>query len=259
MPALTCDEISDALAAFALGALDRDEIGAVEDHLAHCAGCALELARHRRTVDALAGAVPAVAPSAGGRIRLLNAASFSRDLPAPTPISAAPRNARRNVPRWVLPAVSIAATLLLVGMGVLGVLLDRALDQRDQAANTAQLLSTYVSAGGQVVTLKAQPVSLYKSYNGRGSLLTAPGKNPMVVVVGCPKSGDYLTYWVWFAHDGQRVPAGKLTVGGDGSGWIALDSNLPLADFDTIGITIQVQDNQREDVLVASLDSTSVS
>jgi hypothetical protein len=261
-PTLTCREVVDALGAYALGALDRDEIVAVEEHLTTCPACSLALAEQHRTVDALAGAIRPVEPSPDVRARLMAAARREPTISpvpllAPVPITAAKKPAR-SIPRWVLPAVSIAATLLLVGVGVLAVLLTRTIDQRDQAAETARLLSTYVSAGGQVVTLQAQPVSLYQSYNGKGSLLTAPGKDPVVVVAGCPESGDYLTYWVWFARGGERVPAGKLTVGGDGSGWIELDSGLSLSDYDTIGITIQTDKDQREDVLVAPLSASSV-
>jgi len=84
-------------------------------------------------------------------------------------------------------------------------------------------------------------------------LLTAPGKDPVVVVAGCPESGDKLTYWVWFEQDGERTRAGKLTVGDNGSGWLTLYPEQPLTEFDSIGITVQLEDDQREDVLVAPL------
>jgi len=81
---------------------------------------------------------------------------------------------------------------------------------------------------------------------------------PMVVVAGCPKSGDWLTYWVWFARDGQRTRAGKLNVGEDGSGWLALNPEQPLSEFDTIGITVELDNDSREDVLVAPLGDEAV-
>ena len=84
-------------------------------------------------------------------------------------------------------------------------------------------------------------------------MLTAPGKDPVVVVAGCPESGDKLTYWVWFEQDGERTRAGKLTVGDNGSGWLTLYPEQPLTEFDSIGITVQMENDQREDVLVAPL------
>jgi len=260
---LNCSEVVDSLGAYALDALDSDEREVIDAHLAVCPACSVALAEFTRTADALAFAVVPIQPSPELRARVMTSAGLSgvrESEPEPVSIAAAREaKAKRRAPAWLLPVVSAAAAVLLVAVGVLGVALAKMVDQRDDAATTAQMLSTYVSAGGNVVTLQAQPVSLYSSYDGKGSLLTAPGKDPVVVVAGCPKSGDYLTYWVWFSKDGKRVAAGKLTVGGDGSGWIALDDNLSLADFDTIGITIKVQDDKSEDVLVAPLSDSSVS
>jgi hypothetical protein len=254
---LTCEEVRDALGAYALGALDPDEIEGIEAHLVTCAACRAELARDMEAVDALAVAIaPSVAPSPDVRARLLATARATPAYVDPAPVSLAQRAAKSRVPSWVLPIMAAAATLLLVGVGVLGVLLTRAIDERNDAVDAAQLLSTYVSAGGQVVTLSSQPAPAYEGYDWQGSLVTAPGKNPVVVVAGCPKSGEYMTYWVWFARDGKRTPAGKLTVGANGSGYLALNGNEPLSDFDSIGITVVLDNQQRQDVLVAPLDDT---
>jgi hypothetical protein len=260
VPSLSCDDVRDSLDAYALGALDSDEREAIEVHLASCPECRNLLTRALHTVEALALAVPSVEPSQGARERLLASVN---DTPAPVlvepiPIDTARSKRTRRFGQLILPAVSVAAALLLVGVGVLGVLLNRALDERDDARSTAQMLSTYVSAGGQVVTMQAQPASIYKSYQGQGSLLMAPGMEPVVVVAGCPESGDFLTYWVWFAKGTERTPAGKLTVGDDGSGWMTLDPDLPLSEFDTIGITVVLADDAREDVLVAPLKHETV-
>jgi hypothetical protein len=261
VPSLSCDEVRDSLDAYALGAVDPDELDAIEEHLALCPECRNVLARALQTVEALALAVHPVEPSQGARERLLATAS---ETPAPVSVEPIPidiarsRRATGRLGRLLLPAMSVAAALLLVGVGVLGVLLNRALEERDDARSTAQMLSTYVSAGGQVVTMQAQPASIYKSYKGQGSLLMAPGMEPVVVVAGCPESGDFLTYWVWFARGNERTPAGKLTVGDDGSGWMTLDPDLPLAEFDTIGITVVLADDAREDVLVAPLKQETV-
>jgi hypothetical protein len=260
VPSLTCDDVLASLGAHALGVLDGDEADAIDEHLAHCRTCREEYAIELRTVEALALAVPQVQPSADARARLLAAAAASPVSSSPEPISidtARPGKRTRVLTRWVLPLVSAAAVLLLIGVGTLGVLLNRTVDQRDDARSAAQILSTYVSSGGQVVTFEAQDASIYQKYKGQGSLLTAPGKEPVVVVAGCPKSGDYLTYWVWFSRDGKRTPAGKLTVGGDGSGWLTLNPNQPLSSFDTIGITVQLHDNSREDVMIAPLSESS--
>jgi hypothetical protein len=253
----TCEEVLDSLGAYALGALDDGEIEAIEGHLVGCPDCRAALNQHHETVATLATAVPKSPPSVGVRERLL-ANAGSRVTPA---LRSIPSDEESNQPirainRWILPAVSIAATLLLVGAGVLGVLLMRAIDQRDAALRSTTMLSNYATAGGEKITFLSQPVAEYEEYSWQGSLLTAPGKAPVVVVAGCPKSGEYVTYWVWFSKEGERTPAGKLTVRSNGSGWLYLKQELNLAEFDMIGITVVLDDEQRQDVLVAPLDDT---
>lgn len=253
--ALNCDEVRAALGAHALGILEPDEDETVENHLDGCASCREALSRELASVGALALAVRPVAPSADARSRLMAAATAAPETATAEPVSLEMARGALRLRRMLLPAVSVAAAVLLIVAGILGVLLNRAVDDRDEARNVAELLSTYVSSGGDVVTMRALESSIYEYYEGQGSLLTAPGMEPVVVVADCPKSGKSLTYWVWFGRDGERVRAGKLVVGENGSGWLKLYPDQPLSEFDEIGITVQFNGDRREDVLVAPLDS----
>ena len=242
----------DSLSLYALGALETDEVRGVEAHLVTCADCRFALLREQEIVSSFATLIPPVAPDPEIRARLLaNATAGSA-----SPVHALPQPPRQlnSVQTWITPILAAAATLLLIGVGVLGVLLTRSIDQRDEAVAASRVLSNYVSTGGEVVNLAAQPLPEYESYSWSGSMLTAPGKDPVIVVTGCPESGEYLTYFVWFALDGKRSPAGKLTVGNDGSGWMTLNSEQPLTEFDTIGITVVNENEERQDVLVAPLE-----
>jgi hypothetical protein len=252
---LTCEEVEDSLSAYALGALDPDEVDAVDAHLAGCDSCRNQLARELETVGALASMVEPVVPSPEARRRLLEDATALP--PARTePVSISEARSSRKL-HWLLAATSVAAAILLIGVGVLGVLLSRAVDDRDESQNVAQLLSTYISSGGQVVTMEALPASIYENYEGQGSLLLAPGMEPAVVVAECPESGEHLTYRVWFSRNGDRTGVGTLTVGDDGSGWLKIDPTLELTQFDMIGITAIMEDEQREDVLMAPLANST--
>ena len=75
----------------------------------------------------------------------------------------------------------------------------------------------------------------------------------VVVLAGCPETGKNVTYWVWFARGEERFSVGKLTVGEDGSGFLALSSDQPLSAFDSVGITIELKNEEQEDVLVGPL------
>jgi hypothetical protein len=237
--------------------LDADETPAMEAHLAACPACRAALEQERETVDALAWAAVPAAPSASAKARLSQAIAGRPAQPEPIPLAAAGAGGVRPISRFMAPLAAAAAVLLLIGAGVLAVLLERALDERDEARSTAQLLATYVSSGGRVVAMDAREPSLYKYYKGQGSLLIAPGMDPVLVVAGCPESGDGLNYWVWLSRDGERVPAGQLTVGSDGSGWLTLEFDQPLSEFDMVGVTLELSGEGREDVLTAPLDSAA--
>jgi len=249
---LNCEEVRDSLSLYALCALDADEVAGVEAHLVTCPDCRIALLREQEVVGSFATLTPSVAPDPAVRVRLLANATAS----APVSVQLLPEPPRQlhTFQKWITPILSAAATLLLIGVGVLGVLLMRSVDQRDEAVSASRVLSNYVSTGGEVVNLAAQPLPEYESYSWSGSMLTAPGKDPVIVVTGCPKSGEYLTYFVWFSVDGKRSPAGKLTVGNDGSGWMTLTAELPVTEFDTIGITVVDENQERQDVLVAPLE-----
>lgn len=254
---LSCEESLDALGAFALGALDEDETGPLEAHLSRCAACRAAFSGYEAVVEGLAASIPLVTPAPEARDRLLEAARVVG--PGRPPIAALPAAARpapRIAARWLFPAMSVAATFLLIAAGILAVLLLRTIEQRDDARQATTMLSTYASAGGQVVALASQPVPEYEEYRWQGSLLTAPGRAPLIIVSGCPKSSDYMTYRVWFASAGERTGAGTLTVGDDGSGWLYLPADFNLQAFDTIGITVLLEDKARQDVLVGPLDGT---
>lgn len=94
----------DALAAYALDALDRDEAAFIERHLADCTRCRAEVATLRETTAMLALAVPQVAPPPAMRSRVLQRALAAPDAPA-SPSSRVPTVAPTS-PRATPPSVA---------------------------------------------------------------------------------------------------------------------------------------------------------
>ena len=70
--------VDEELPALALGTLPDAERGEIEQHVGACGRCALELQAVRELLSALPVAVEPVAPHAGTRARLLEAASTGR-------------------------------------------------------------------------------------------------------------------------------------------------------------------------------------
>jgi hypothetical protein len=92
-----------------------------------------------------------------------------------------------------------------------------------------------------------------EQYRGRGALLTAPGKPPLMVVAGCTPTRDDLRYMVWLSSAGERTGLGELVVGSDWSGRFTVESEQPLSGFDQIGVTIVHGDGDKQDVLIGTV------
>jgi hypothetical protein len=254
---LSCDDVRDQLPAYALGALDPDERLGVERHLATCEGCRPALDPFVGVATAMASAVPPVPPPASLRVRLMTEVQSPRAVETtakPAAASAAPR-AGVVVPRWVAAALAVAAVLLMAGSAVLALQLAAVRQDRDSAAAAERKLAAYLSAGGQVTKLNSLPPSNYGSTWGHGSLVTAPGLPPLVVVDGCPPTTDQRLYRVWLARGGDRTGVGEIKVDEKGSGWLVVATAEPLDSYDTVGVTMVTDGSQRQDLLVGTIES----
>lgn len=124
------EELRDDLAAYALGALDRDEAAAVADHLAGCEACRNYVRWLQPAVELLPASVVPVEPPSGLGERLMatvraEAAEAHEAEPAGTP----PATTRRRWRSWrglmlrpatVLAAIAVLATGLALGYALGG-------------------------------------------------------------------------------------------------------------------------------------------
>jgi anti-sigma-K factor RskA len=116
MRELTCQEIDELLAAYAVDALESDEREAVEHHVAECRRHDAELALYRSVTEQLPGVLAPVSPPPAVRSRLLDAfdnAVAGREEP----------EAPRRLERWRFLrapsfAYGLAAALLVVALGL---------------------------------------------------------------------------------------------------------------------------------------------
>lgn len=104
---MTHEEILNALPAYALGALDRDEHNEVAAHVKGCATCAAELEALDRVVTAVGLDEPPVTPPAHLKARVM-----ARVAAEPSPVTAGPRSTRSLQWGWLAVAASIAAAAL---------------------------------------------------------------------------------------------------------------------------------------------------
>lgn len=207
----------DLLPAYALGALDGDELRELEGHLAAgCPECDRQLAAWSRDLEALAASVPAVAPSGRVRQRVLGAV----------------QRPKRGVwvPRWAL--IPAAALLLLAVAGSIGgwfqrddarrlaaerdrmaaraSALERELDRtREEAARLAGAVRFMADPG--VAAIQLAGLGPTPGARGRAFVDRERGE-ALFHAAGLPALEPGETYQLWRIASGTPVSAGTFEV-----------------------------------------------
>lgn len=185
------------VAAYALGALDADEVAAFEQHLAGCAICRDELTAFRAVVDVLPMSAPAL-PAPRRVKRRVMAAVTAEQQPA-----SAPR--RRRWPRIVLasPRLAGAMAAVLVAVIVAGALV-------------------LPGGGPSVRVIDAQVIG----QPGQAQLRVTGDRGELIVNhLAAPPAGHI--YEVWIARPGHKPqPTDALFSTRQGAGDVAVPVSL---------------------------------
>lgn len=239
-----CSEIADLIEGYAVGALDEDQMLLVASRISDCPNQQEQLRQYEETIGLLGLAAGPIEPPAALWNRLRGS---THPQPVPEPI-ALPAWRREQVvlPRWLAAALAAAAVLLLVSAAGLGMALRDATRDEPMFDST---MATYLTSGGKLVPLASQPAPEYLGWNGRGSLLVAPGMPPMVVVDNCVPSSEGYVYVVWLQRDEQRTPMGIIEIGKDGRGVMKLEGVTSLEGYDVLGISIRTSADNVYDVI----------
>ncbi|HEU0297176.1 MAG TPA: anti-sigma factor [Anaerolineales bacterium] len=213
--------------AYALGALDAEEVAALESHLKTCASCQTELAEYRAVGDVLLTVIPPKEPSAALRRRLQNRL---------------PSAQKRLRPRlnWSFSQVAMAAALvLLLVMNLYSILQVRAL-QLEQAH-----LARQYRTGETVLSMLSYPTTqrlAINSDNVVGSLLLDEDRDIVALIVwNMPPLPENQTYQIWLIdpQDG-RVSAGIFRPEGDRAYTTQIVfPKQSLSNFTGIGVTVE--------------------
>jgi len=184
--------------AYALGALDTEDVAALEAHLQTCASCRDELAAYRATSDNLLTSFPPQQPPAALRRRL------QRRLPGARKAAMRPRL------NWSFGRVAVGtAIILLLALNVFSISQVQAL-QRQQTQLMAQMQNGQ-AALAMLSYAKTQTYAI-NTDNVSGSLLLDEEYNSAVLILrGLPPIADNQTYQVWLiSSNGDRTSAGLL-------------------------------------------------
>jgi anti-sigma-K factor RskA len=237
--------IEDLLPAYALGALDGDDLRELEAHLgAGCAECRRQLDLWERDVEALAASAPPVQPSETTRARVLRLARGT--IPEP-----------QRTARWTFFA---AAALLLLGVwGAAGQWrlqgeVRRLTAERDRLARQVANLDREVDLARAEARQAAQALQILAAPSVRSVVLA--GQKPAPRASGHtyvnPQTRDALfyafnlppvaadkTYQLWFIADGKPVSAGTFAVDARGAGHLRVENVSDVEDIQAWAVTVE--------------------
>lgn len=210
-------ECAEALAAYALGALPKDEAARVERHLSECRECRAELDWLRAGVDVLPASVPPIEPPpelkprlmsiVEGEAELLRAAGPAADRPQPS------EGARR---RWWPPGVAVRAA---AGAAALCV-----------AVVVVVLVLSGGSSGTRVIRAQVAP-----SLAGAHVSLQVRGTSSELVVTGMPVPAADHVNEIWVKRgSAPAIPAGTFVVR-NGS----VEVERPVRSGDVVMVTVE--------------------
>jgi anti-sigma-K factor RskA len=226
-------ELRDLLPGYALGALDLDELRAVEDHLTTCVSCQQTLAQYREISGGMLMATPPVAPPTRLRQGLQQRLAAGRAPRAPA------QPVRRNwgqIGQWALGLAAVA----LIALNVLTYLQLRAL--QEQQTTLAQQLNVSQTALALISQPGSRAVQVKGETGGGGSFIV--GQTPTTGVLfaqGLAELEPSQTYQIWLIDpEGNPVSVGLFRLEpGQSYVTILILSERPITDFAGLGVTIE--------------------
>jgi anti-sigma-K factor RskA len=242
--------IEELLPAYALGALEGEELLELEEHLAGgCEECGRQLALWQGDLEDLAAAVPPVEPSEITRARVLRLAGA-----APAAAAGAPR----RTSSWRMAAAA-AALLALALWGLLGqVRMEREVQSlesaRERLRRQVEVLSrqvgtmrTEVLQAKQDLQVLAGPGVQAVTLAGLGPTPDAKGRtyvNPsthdaLFYAFDLPALPADKTYQLWFIADGKPVPAGVFAVDPRGTASLRVQRVADVGKIQAWAVTVE--------------------
>ncbi len=226
--------IDELIAAYALDALDPDELEVVERHLELCARCQRAVAEARAAVDLLAYLPEPQPVPLRARLRLLS--RLRAEVPATTEISPGRLRGRLG---WAAAAVAAALALVFAWQS-----LQSQAEVQEREARVRELeqrgevLAQFVNSRPQGFVMPIEGTAA--APGARGGIILDPTSNAALVMIeGLPRLPAGQAYVVWLVEGDRYINAGVLPVDDQGRGELYLTPQQALSTFTGIAITVE--------------------
>jgi anti-sigma-K factor RskA len=242
---MTHDEVSELLGAFALDAVDHDEVELIEAHLAQCPRCRAEVDAHREVAAALGNSVEPLPEGLWSSIasRLpprqdeepppmpLLVRDGVADVIAPAAVFQAPAASRRSrTPRSVrnrlgaVASIAVAAAAVAIVLGVNLVHDDHQISQLQDAvgksAHTA-VVAALQTQGSKIVHVESP------GHHELAEFVVVPDGQGYLVKSSLPALPSDQTYQLWGLYGRRSISLGLLGRSPDQATFTSAGSKTP--------------------------------
>jgi anti-sigma-K factor RskA len=236
------EHVYDLIPGYALGSLDEEDLILVSRHLSHCATCRKDLDAYAETVEALAYAVPVMAPPQGLRERVIrragdtalgteNAAPVapaSTGVPAGVPARPGIQEFFRSLFGSPLALAAGLAVILVLVLGINTVILSNRVKKLQTAAPVQGEMRLVRLAGTEHDPQAVGYLIVFKDE-----------KYGTLAVENAAVLDPAQQYQIWLIKDGVRTSGGVFSVNKVGYGVLEIWSERPLEEYQSFGITIE--------------------
>jgi hypothetical protein len=224
------EQVAEQLAAYALDALDLQDLGPIEEHLSSCDDCQAILEEYKQIGEGLLHIPQTIKPPAGVRSRLIAALALEPEKP---------NLAHRLLELPWLRLGAIGAFVALLTINITSFAQSRDLQQQvellaaqQQSSQTGLALASYPNA---------KTAQIFGEKVG-GTFVYDPGVRIAVAYIwGLDQLETDQIYQAWLiSPDGSRTSGGLIQpeTGSDFTVMV-IDSPLPLSEFIGFGMTIE--------------------
>ena len=211
--------VIESIPAYVLGSLEDEETRLVAEHLAGCYLCRKELETYQDVADRLLFALPSVVPPVNLKSRLVERVHGINHKQVPQSTS--------RLPRRLVSVGAIAGLLLILLLAVSNLLLWR------------QVQNSEVFTG----PLGMRAVALQNTGSAPEAsgivIISADGKNGVLVVDKLGQLSENQEYQVWLERDSTEISGGLFDVDEDGYRGMRINAPESLLTYTSVQVTIE--------------------